>query len=194
MSLLGCVSGEDSSLNGSTVSDGLIGVDRLVGFLSTEEVGDELLNSGDTSGTSDKNDFVDGLLVDLGVTENLLDGFHGSTEEILAELFESSTSDRGVEVYTFEEGVDFDGGLGGGREGSLSTLASSAETTKSTSVRGEVLLVLALELGSEVSDETKREKARKVSTTKNGQEGRGKEKRTGCQSPLHRDECLRQWP
>jgi hypothetical protein len=157
LGLLGGVTGKDGSLNGGTVSDSLIGVDRLVGFLSSEEVGDELLNTGDTGRSSYEDDLVNGLLVDLRVTENLLDGFHSSTEEILAEFLETGTGDRGVEVDTFEERVDFDGGLGGRREGSLRTLASGAETTESTSVGGEVLLVLALELGSEVSDETIKE-------------------------------------
>ena len=53
-----------------------------------------------------------------------------------------STGERGVEVDTLEEGVDLNGGLGGGREGALGTLASGAETTKGTSVGAEILLVL----------------------------------------------------
>ena len=56
--------------------------------------------------------------VDLGVTEDLLNGFKSTTEEILAELFETGTSEGGVEVNTVEE------------LGYLSTLASSAERSK----------------------------------------------------------------
>ena len=48
-------------------------------------------------------------------------------EEILAESLEMG--DGSVEVDTFEEGVNFDGGLGSGREGTLSMLASSMKTT-----------------------------------------------------------------
>jgi hypothetical protein len=40
---------EDSTLNGGTVSDGLIRVDSLRRFLATEELLEELLNFGDTS-------------------------------------------------------------------------------------------------------------------------------------------------
>jgi hypothetical protein len=49
--------------------------------------------------------------------------------------------------------VDFDGGGGSGGEGSLGMLTGGTETTKSTRVGGEILLVLALELLDEVVDE-----------------------------------------
>ncbi len=75
-------------------------------------------------------------------------------EEVTAELLETSTGDGGVEVDTLEERVDLDSGLGSRREGTLSTLTGGAETTKGTSVGGQVLLVLALELLNEVVDET----------------------------------------
>ena len=147
------VTGQDSGLDGGTVGNGLIGVDGLVGVL-VEEVGDELLDLGDTGGTTDKDDLVDGGLVNLGVTEDTLNGLHGAAEEILAELFETGTGDGGVEVNTLEERVDLDRGLGSGREGALGTLASGAETTESTGVGGQILLVLALELVDEVVDQT----------------------------------------
>lgn len=136
------VTGEDGGLDGSTVGNGLIGVDGLAGLLAVEEVGDELLDLGDTGGTTDKDDLVDGGLVDLGVTESALDGLHGAAEEVLAELLETGTGDGGVEVDTLEERVDLNRGLSGGGKGALSALASSAETTKGTSVRAQVLLVL----------------------------------------------------
>jgi hypothetical protein len=97
---------------------------------------------------------VDGHLVDLGVTEDTLNGIHGGTEQVLAEFLETSTGDGGVEINTLVERIDFNGSLSGRREGTLGTLASSAETTKSTSVGSEILLVLALELLGEVVDET----------------------------------------
>jgi hypothetical protein len=108
-------------------------------------------------------------LVDLGVTENLLDGLESATEEVLAELFETGTRQGGVEIDTLEEGVNFDGGLSGGGEGTLSTLASSTETADGTLVAGEILLVLALELLHEVVDET----VIKVLTTQMGVTGGG---------------------
>jgi hypothetical protein len=148
------VTGKDGSLDGSAVGNSLIGVNGLVGLLATEEVGDHLLDLGDTSGTTDENDLVDGGLVDLGVTESTLNGLHGATEQVLAELLESGTSEGGVEVDTLEQGVDLEGGLSRRREGALGTLASSSEAAESTGVGGKVLLVLSLELIYEVVDET----------------------------------------
>jgi hypothetical protein len=48
--------GEDSTLDGSTIGNSLIGVDSLGRLLSTEVLLEELLNFGDTSGTTDEND------------------------------------------------------------------------------------------------------------------------------------------
>ena len=147
------VSGKDSGLDGSTVGNSLIGVYGLVGLLAVEEVGDELLNLGNTGGPTDQDDLVDRRLVDLGVTEDTLDRLHGGTEEVLAKLLETGTGDRGVEVNALVERIDLNRGLSRRGEGTLGTLASSAETTKGTSVASQVLLVLALKLLDEMVDE-----------------------------------------
>lgn len=83
---------------------------------------------------------MDVALVDLRVAEDLLDGLEGGAEEVLAELLKSGTGDGGVEVNALEEGVNLDGGLGGRGEGTLSTLAGSAETAESTRVRREIYI------------------------------------------------------
>jgi hypothetical protein len=49
---------EDSTLNSGTIDNGLIWVDRLGGLFSAEEFLDELLDLGDTSRTTDKDDLV----------------------------------------------------------------------------------------------------------------------------------------
>jgi hypothetical protein len=134
----GCVTRQDSGLDGSTVGNGLIGVDGLAGLLAVEEVGDELLDLGDTGGSTDQDNLVDGGLVDLSIAEDTLDGLHGGAEEVLAELFETSTGDAGVEVDTLVQGVDLDGGLSGRGQSALGPLASGSETTESTSVGGQV--------------------------------------------------------
>ena len=82
----------------------------------------------------------------------------------MAKLLKSSTGDGGVEVDTLKERVDLNGGLCRGGKGTLSTLTGCAETTKSTGVGGEILLVLALEFLDEVVDET----VIKIFTTKMG--------------------------
>jgi len=154
LGLLGGVTSENGSLDGGTVGDGFIRVDGLVGLLAVEEVRNHLLDLGDTGGTTDEDDIVDGGLVDLGVTEDLLDGLHGGTEEILVEFLETGTGQGSVEVNTFEQGVDFDGGLCRRGEGTFSTLAGGTETTNSTGVSRDILLVLALEFLDKVVDKT----------------------------------------
>jgi len=132
------VAGQNGGLDGGTVGNGLIGVDRLVGLLAVEVVGNELLDAGDTGGAADKDDLVDLGLVDLGVGQDAVHGLDGGAEEILAELLEAGTGDRGVEVDTLEKRVDLDRRLGRRREGALGTLASSAQATQRTGVGRQV--------------------------------------------------------
>ena len=142
--LAGGVTGENGSLDSGTVGNSLIGVDGLVGLLSVEVVGDELLDTGDTGRSTDEDDLVDKGLVDLSVGKDTVDGLDGGSEEILAELLETSTGDGGVEVDTLEERVDLNGGLSGRRKGSLGTLTSGSETSESTDVGAEILLLWLL--------------------------------------------------
>jgi len=77
-------------------------------------------------------------LVDLGIGQDAVDGLESRAEEVLAQLLEAGTGDRGVEVDTLEQRVDLNRRLGRRRESALRTLASSAETAESTSVSGEI--------------------------------------------------------
>jgi hypothetical protein len=81
---------------------------------------------------------VDVGLVDLRIAKDLFDRLHGLSEEILTELFETSTGEGSVEVDTFEEGVDFDRSLSRRGQGTFGTLASSAQTTNGTGIGREV--------------------------------------------------------
>ena len=64
-----------------------------------------------------------------------------------------TTGEGRAEVDAVEEAVDFDESGSGEGEDSLGTLAGGAETTESTRVGGEILIVLSSELRSEVVDE-----------------------------------------
>ena len=125
---------EAGGLGSGTIGNSLIRVDAFVELLAVEEVGNKLDDTGNTSGTTNQNYFMDVRLVDLGVTEDIFNKVKSTAEEILAELFETVTSDGTAEIDTLEERVDFDGCLGSRRKGTLSTFASSAETTNSTGI------------------------------------------------------------
>ncbi|GER47586.1 urease subunit alpha [Striga asiatica] len=62
--------------------------------------------------------------------------------EVHVELLKPGSGDCGVEVNTFVERVNLDGGLGSGRESPLCTLTSGP---KSTSTASDILVVLMLE-------------------------------------------------
>ncbi|RMZ17688.1 hypothetical protein D0860_00318 [Hortaea werneckii] len=167
--LAGGVARQNSGLHGGTVGDGLVGVDGLAWLLTVEEVGDELLHLRDTSGATNQDDLVDGRLVDLRVAEDTLNWLHGGAEEVLAKLLETGTGDGGVEVDTLEERVDLNRGLSRRGQSPLRALTSSAQTTESASVGGQVLLVFPLELINEVVDKTIVEVlATKVGVTSSG--------------------------
>jgi hypothetical protein len=53
VSLLRGITRKNGSLDGSTISDGLVGVDAFVKFLAVKEVGNEFDDTGDTGGTTD---------------------------------------------------------------------------------------------------------------------------------------------
>ena len=103
LDLLGTLTGEDGSLNGSTVGDSLVGVNGSVELLSVEEVGEHLLDLGDSGGTTDKDDLVDLSLVDVGVLKDLLDGGHALAHVGNAKLLELSAGHGKVEVLTLKE-------------------------------------------------------------------------------------------
>jgi hypothetical protein len=140
----GGLSGEDTGLNGGTVGDGLIGVDALLELLAVEEVGKELLDAGNTGGTTNKDDLVNLGLLNVGILEDLLNGLDGAVEGLGVDVLETGTGDVGVEVLAVEEGVDLDGGLGTVGKSTLGTLASSSQTTEGTGVTGKVLFKVSI--------------------------------------------------
>ena len=73
MSLLS-VSRGDSSLDSHTISNSLIRVDALVGFLAVEEVRNKFDDKGNMSGTTDQDDFMDVDLVILELWSSVLTG------------------------------------------------------------------------------------------------------------------------
>jgi hypothetical protein len=135
----------DATLNGSSVGDGLIRVDALVGLLAVEEVLEELLHLGNTGGATDKNKLVNLVLLQRGVIENALDRAEGLLEEIHAELLELGTGDGLGEISTVEEGLNLDTLLMAVGKSTLGALDLPAELLNSLLVLGSVLAALLLE-------------------------------------------------
>jgi len=144
---------QDSSLDSSTVSDGFIGVDGSVGFLSVEEVSDQLDDLGDSGRTTDKDDIVDLSLGDTGILEDLFDGGNGFLEHGKAKFFELSSGDDAVVIFGFVEGIDFDVGLSGRRENSLCSFALSSESSHGSGVFSHIVTSLSLEVSSTEFDQ-----------------------------------------
>ncbi|KAH3670642.1 hypothetical protein OGAPHI_001157 [Ogataea philodendri] len=144
------VTRQNGSLDSSTVSNSLIWVDGSVWLLTVEEVRNELLHLWNSGGTTNKNNLVNLRLVKLGVLQNLLDRVQGGSEKILTKLLESGSGDGGVEVNTLVQGVNLQRGLSRGGKSSLGSLTSGSESSQSSLVTGEVLLVLSLEFVDEV--------------------------------------------
>jgi len=70
----GCLlSGQNTALDGSTVGHSLVGVDAAVGLLAVEKVFQQLLDLGDAGGTTDQDNLVQIVLLQLGVGKNRFD-------------------------------------------------------------------------------------------------------------------------
>ncbi|GIX63597.1 NAD-specific glutamate dehydrogenase [Babesia caballi] len=164
------VTGKDGGLDGGTVGDGLVRVDRAAGLLAVEEVLDEGLNLGDTGGTADEHDLVDLPLVKTTGLQSLLDGDEGAPELLATHFLETSTADGGVVVDTLVKGVELNGGLSRAGEHTLGAFTVGPETTESTLVAGEVLAVVD---PHEVTDTVLDQKVVKVLTSEVGVTGGG---------------------
>ena len=136
----GSLAGEDTGLDSGTVGNGLIGVDALLELLAVEELAEELLDTGDTGGATDKDDLVNGALLDAGILENLGNGLEGAGESLGVQVLETGTGDLHVEVLAIEEGVDLNGGLGTARQSALGALAISPQPPESAGIASEVLV------------------------------------------------------
>ena len=130
--------GENTTLDSGTVGNSLIGVDALGGLLATEEFLEELLNLGDTGRTTDKDDLIDILLLDVGVLENLFDGLHGLAEKIDVDFLELGAGKGLGEVIAILEGLDFDAGRLLAGESTLGLLDFTLELSESAEVLGNV--------------------------------------------------------
>ena len=136
--LLVTLTSKDGSLDGGTVSDSLIWVNRFVEGLSVEEVGEHGLNLWDSGGSTDENDLVDLTFTNSGVLQDVLDWWHTFSEKIHAKLLELGSGNVGVVVLTFSKSLALNWGLMCCGENSLGLLALGSESSESSGVLGDI--------------------------------------------------------
>lgn len=161
------LTGKNTSLNGGTESNSLIGVDTLGSLLAVKVLLDQRLDLGDTSGTTNENDVVNLALLDVGILEDLLNRLEGLLEEIHVELLELGPGKSLGEVVALEESLDFNTGAHLRRQSSLGLFGFTLELTHSLEVLGDINAVLLVVGLGQVVDNT----LVKVLTTKVGVTG-----------------------
>jgi hypothetical protein len=81
-----------------TIGDSLIRVDAAVRFLAIEELFQEFSDLGDSSRTSNKDDFVDLALVHASIVKYLLNRLECLLEEVSTEVFKLGSGESLFEV------------------------------------------------------------------------------------------------
>ena len=153
---VGNLTSKDGTLDSSTDSNSLIGVDRL-GGVTTEDALDGLGNLGHTGHTTNENDLRDIGSLQVGVLEGLADGLNGTADEGVHHLLKLRTGELGVDVLG-TRGVggnegQVDVGLGGRGQLDLGLLGGLTDTLDSHAVAVQVDALLLLELVDKVADE-----------------------------------------
>lgn len=144
------LSTEDSSLDRSTISNSLVRVDTLVRFLAVKIIPQELLNLGNPGASTNKNNFVNLAFLQTGIFHGLLNRAHGLSEQVVVQLFETSSGERFGEIYTIKERLDLYTDLVLTTQGSLCTLSFPPQFSKSSVILADVLSVLLLDQLDEV--------------------------------------------
>ena len=152
---VGNLTSKDGTLDSSTDSNSLIGVDRL-GGVTTEDALDGLGNLGHTGHTTNENDLRDIGSLQVGVLEGLADGLNGTADEGVHHLLKLRTGELGVDVLG-TRGVggnegQVDVGLGGRGQLDLGLLGGLTDTLDSHAVAVQVDALLLLELVDKVAD------------------------------------------
>jgi len=92
-SFFGLFATEDTTLDSSTVSNGLIWVNTSVWFFSIKEIFNKLLNLWDSGRTTNKYNFINFSFFHSGIFQNLGDWLESFLEKIIAQFFKSGSGD-----------------------------------------------------------------------------------------------------
>ena len=150
LSLLVTLTGEDSSLDGSTISNSLIRVDTLVERLAIEELLKHLLDFRDSSRTTDENDLMNLVLGALRILEHIFNRRHTLSKEVHAKFLELSSCQLGGVILTLSKGLTLNRGLSGRRENSLSFLTLSSKSSDGSLIAANVDTKLLFDISHKV--------------------------------------------
>lgn len=99
------------------------------------------MDTGNTGGSTDKDDLINLALVDSSILQHLLDGIKSARERLGVQIFKPSTGNLSVEVLSVKQRVDFNGGLGAVGESTLGTLASGSQTAECTGIARDICCI-----------------------------------------------------
>ena len=135
---------ENTSLDSSSIGNSFIGIDSLAWLLSVKELLDELLDLGNSGGSSNQDNLVNFLLAKIRILQNLLDWLESSLEKIHVEFLEFGSGECLGKVLSLEKRFNLNSDLVGSRKSSLGLLGFSSELLDSTGVFTEILSFLLL--------------------------------------------------
>lgn len=144
------LSAQDSSLDRSTISDGLIWVDTLARFLAVEEIPQQFLDLGNPGASTNKDNFVNLAFLQTSIFHGLLNRAHGLPEQIVVQFLKTSSGKRLGEIHSVKEGLNFYSDLVLTTQSSLSTLTLPPQLSECPVVLADVLAVLLLDQLNEV--------------------------------------------
>mmetsp|Transcript_2092 Transcript_2092/g.3811 ORF Transcript_2092/g.3811 Transcript_2092/m.3811 type:complete len:656 (-) Transcript_2092:222-2189(-) len=144
---------KDSCLYSSSISNSLIGVNRLAWFLSVEELRKHGLDLGDTGRSSYKYNLINFALLNVCICENTSNRAESLLEQIIIEFFKSSTGEGFRKIESFSKILDLQTSLLLGRKSTLNTLNLLTKLLKGTLICRDVNIVLLLHhLNKELHD------------------------------------------
>ena len=97
------LSTENTTLNSGTISNSLIWVDTSVWFFSVEEIFYELLNFWNSSGSTDKYDFINLRFFHTSIIKYLLNWVKSFFEKVRTKFLESSSSDSFRKINSIDK-------------------------------------------------------------------------------------------
>mmetsp|Transcript_28516 Transcript_28516/g.41958 ORF Transcript_28516/g.41958 Transcript_28516/m.41958 type:complete len:223 (+) Transcript_28516:774-1442(+) len=148
------LTGQDASLNGGTVSDGLIGVDSLAWLLSAKVFGDQGLHLGDARGSTHQYNLIDLGFAYIRVVDDLADGSKGLLEQISIQLLETGAGQGLAQIEAISQILDFETGLLLGAQGTLDALDFLTQLLQCALVLGDIDIGLLLHHLDEVLHDT----------------------------------------